>query len=205
MTVTIPAGSSPADLRLALAMQRPMTSLLDRAILSVTAEFAFDTENWVRMWVDPGHAVASDCGQCTATRGITTEGRLLWLVRHRDKAHGYHSAASCPFDAIAEAEWAWAERRRVRRNWAFVESLRRDLVAGRRRMTVEIDDAHRSALCATGIEAFMRRIGLGRVQRVSGRVAALMMLIEPQVGFVLAAAWERQHGPIPEAGTDSAL
>ena len=186
-----------ADLRLALAMQRPMTSLTDRAILSVTTEFEDNRENWVRMWVDPGHAIRSDCGQMTACRGITRQGRLLWLVRAEGKAFGYHSAEACPFAAMDEAAAAWAERRRVRRNWAFVERLRRDLITGRQRFTVDIADAHRSALCATGIEAFMARIGLGHVRRLPGRLVALMMTIEPQVGFVILAAWERLNGPMP--------
>lgn len=180
-------------------MTRPMTSLIERDLLTITARFRADRSNWVRMWVDPDHAVRSDCGQITALRGITWDGKLLWLVHHPDKRHGYHSAHDCPFAAIDEAEQAWRERRRVRQCWPFVEDLARDLRRGRRRMEVRIEDAHASALCTVGIEGFLGRIGLGRVQRVSGRTAGALMLIEPQVGFVILAAFERLHGPVTPA------
>jgi hypothetical protein len=182
------------ELRRRLALMRPMTSLIDREILSRSAAFQFDSANWVRMWLDPGHVVASDCGAATAWRGISYDGRLLWLVRHRDKRHGYHSEAACPFDAIAEAEHAWAERRRVRALWPQVEALARDLRRGRKRFEVRLEDAHASALCAVGIESFLRRVGLGRATALPGRAAAMLMRIEPQVGFVILAAYERQFG-----------
>jgi hypothetical protein len=48
-----------------------------------------------------------------------------------------------------------------------------------------------------GIEGFLAALKLGRIQSVSGRIAALMMQIEPQVGFVIYQAMQRE-GYTPE-------
>jgi hypothetical protein len=157
-------------------------------------DIVVDRENWVRMWVDRGHCVRSACGLIEAQRGITIEGQPLWLVRHRDKAHGYHSAHSDPREAITEAEAAWAERRRVRQRWDEVEKIARELLRGRRRLRITIEDAYESALCEVGTRAFMRRVGLGRVRTLPGVAVALLMKIEPQVGFVIFRAHEREAG-----------
>lgn len=154
-------------------------------------------DNWVRMWVDPRPAHRSDCGQVTVLRGITWEGQPMWLVQHAQKRFGYHAATECPRTAIDVAEKAWAERRRVRAHWPQVRRIARDLMLGRRKLEVRIEDAHASALCTVGIEGFLSRIGMRRWTKVSGRTAAVMMLLEPQVGFVILAAYERVHGPLP--------
>jgi hypothetical protein len=182
-----------------LTKARPVPSLVERDQTSVAAPIYLDYSNWVRMWVDPEHAVRSDCGQITALRGITWDGQLLWLVHHREKRHGYHSAHTCPFAAINEAEGVWVERRRVRQNWSFVQSLQRDLLLGRRKLEVRVEDAHASALCSFGIEGFLSRIGFGRVRRASGRTVALMMLLDDQAGFVILAAYEREFGAYPQS------
>ncbi len=182
-----------------LAMMRPMTSLMERDILPVTGDIVEVRENWVRMWVDTGHVVSFDGGRITAFRGICDRGQPMWLVRHKNKKHGYHSLHSDPIDAVEEAQAAWDARRGGRARWNEVERCAADLLRGRRRLTVTMDDAHASALCAPGIEAFLRRIGLGRVRRVSGRIAALMMKLEPQVGFVILAAMDRAAAEATEA------
>ena len=180
-----------APLKVRLAKERQMMSLMEKEIATVLGEFIQDRENWVRMWVDTGHAVLSDCGRLTAFRGIDFDGTLMWLVRHPDKAHGYHSLERDPHAAIAEAEAAWADRRRVRKRWGDVRRIARELLLGKKRFEVTRADAHRSALCSAGIDAFMARIGLPNAQRVSGRTAALLMMLEPQLGFVIYAAYER--------------
>lgn len=172
-------------------MMRPMTSLIERELLTATGDIVELRENWIRMWVDKGHAVSFDGGRITAFRGICDRGRPMWLVRRSDKRHGYHSLHADPVDAVEEAQAAWDARRDGRRRWDEVERFAADLLRGRERLVVTIEDAYESALCGPGIEAFLRRIGLGRVRRVSGRVAALMMKLEPQVGFVILAAMDR--------------
>lgn len=177
-----------------LLMARPMTSLIERDLLGITVQIQPDNSDWVRMWVDPDHKVYSDCGNITAWRGITWEGELLWLVRHENKLRGYHSRHTCPFRAIEEAQNAWQERRRVREDWPEIKVLARDLFWGRQRMDVQIEDAHASALCTVGVQSFLARVGLGGWRKCSGRTAAILMLIEPQVGFVIFAARERING-----------
>lgn len=191
-----------ADLLTRLCLQRQMTSLMERQIAVVATEFEENRENWVHMWIDPFQKVRGECGLVTAQRGITRAGQLLWLVRHRDKTHGYHAMPDDPVEAIAQARHAWAERRRVLQRWSEVEALARAARSGRYRQTVMIEDAYASALCEVGVRAFMTRIGLGRftrpgVGRMSARNVARLMWIEPQVGFVLMAAFERRHGQRP--------
>ena len=156
-----------------------------------------DKDNWVRMWVDNCQMVQTHCGTISAYRGVSFDGRDLWLVRHLDKTQGYHSQARDVGEAIREAEIAWAERKRVRRRWPEVEMLASELLAGRRKLNIVIQDAYESALCEIGVRSFMRRIGLGRVERLPGRIVALLMKIEPQVGFVIFRAWEREQGLPP--------
>ena len=152
--------------------------------------FVYNTENWVRMWIDPDHAVTSDCGKVSAYRGVSLKGQLMWMVRHQDRRHGYHSHRQLGDDAIQEAQWAWAERRRVRRRWDDVRAVQRDLLLGRRRLRVTRADAYRSALCPAGIDAFMERIGCRSRDGLNGRLAALLMYVEPQLGFAIFAAHE---------------
>jgi hypothetical protein len=179
--------------RLRAARRHPRHVALTRRLLATDASVEPEAifENWVRMWLDPR----------PVHRGITWDGRDMWLVRHAEKRFGYHAEADSPDTAIAQALSAWEERRRVKRNWPQVQRIARDLMLGRRRLEVRIEDAHASALCTVGIEGFLSRIGLGRVRRISGRTAALLMLIEPQVGFVILAAHERVHGPIADRQT----
>ncbi len=182
-----------------LCMQRKMTSLVDRQLAVATTHFEKNTENWVHMWLDPEQIVKNECGAITAHRGITVQGELLWLVRHKDKKMGYHSAAPDPIAGIEEASFAWAERRRIRQRWHEVEILAEAARKGRYRQTVHIEDAYNSPLCETGVRAFMSRVGLRRytqpgVGRLSAANVARLMLLEPQVGFVLMTAFERQHG-----------
>jgi hypothetical protein len=180
-----------------LVRSRPTSAPLETDVPNDATPIFLDRSNWVRMWVDPEHAVRSDCGEITARRGITWDGQMIWLVHHREKRHGYHAGQSCAYAAIEEAEKVWVDRRRVRQNWSFVQSLARDLLLGRRKLEVRIEDAHASALCSFGIEGFLKRIGLGRLRRTSGRVVALMMLLDDQAGFVILSAYERAHGPVP--------
>lgn len=152
------------DLLSKLCMQRKMTSLVDRQLAVATTHFEKNTENWVHMWLDPDHIVKSECGAIAAHRGITVQGDLLWLVRHKEKKMGYHSAASDPIVAIEEAAFAWVERRRIKRRWHEVEILAKAARKGKYRQTVYIEDAYNSPLCETGVRAFMTRVGLRAIR-----------------------------------------
>jgi len=182
-----------------------MISLMEKEIIPLVEPFARKRENWVPMWVDLGNRVACETGEAFATRAITDRGELLWFVRQSGQRLGYHSSETDPVAAMAQAREARRQRRMVRARWTEVQQLRKDILRGKESFEVHINDAYASPLCTLGIEGFMRRIGLGRVQRVPCRVAAAMTYIDEQVGFVLWQAWQRhnataaQVAPPPEA------
>ncbi|MEE9426525.1 MAG: hypothetical protein V3V25_00125 [Paracoccaceae bacterium] len=164
---------------------RAMTSLLERELALATGEIKRETKNWVPMWVDWGHAFRSDKHTATAIRAISDTGELLWYVRHDAKKHGYHSCKVEPFQAISQARRAWHQRRVVRKEWANVVATSNELMTGRRKMTITLQDIEDSALCSLGASWFLKRFGLSHKQTFSGRTVALLMKIEPQVGFVI--------------------
>lgn len=170
-----------------LTKTRQMTSLMEREFAANTPDISYNSENWVRIWIDQGHKITSDCGTLTATRAIDFEGTLVWFVNHPQKKHGYHSTLHDPFAAMDEAQGAWTQRANVRKNWDHVKAMEGDLAWGRKSFVVTIEDAHRSPLCSLGIHWFLKRVGLGGSLRISGRLAALLMRLEPQMGFVI---WE---------------
>ena len=176
-----------------LARERQMMSLMEKEIIPLVEPFTRKRENWVPMWVDLGNRVACESGEAFALRAITDRGELLWFVRQSGQKLGYHSSQTDPVSAIAEARRARQQRRAIRGRWQDVKQLQRDILRGKERFEVHINDAYASPLCTLGIEGFMRRIGLGRVKRVPCRVAAGMMYIDEQVGFVLWQAWQRHN------------
>lgn len=182
---------SAAAARLMLAKTRPMTSLMDKEILAESADLVFTKTNWVSLYYDRGHKVTADCGQIWAFRALTLKGQFLWFVFHKDKVHGYHASTPDPFEAIEMGKKAWDQRRTVRQEWHLVESTARDLILGRQRFDVRIEDFANSPLCHVGFDGFRRAVGMGRINRMPGRLAALLMKIEPQMGFLIHAAQQR--------------
>lgn len=193
---------SHSTARLLLARERPMTLLVDKEIASAGSDLVFSKADWVPLYFDRGHAVTSDCGRITAYRALTLRAQFLWMVFDRNKARGYHASTDDPFEALDMAQKAWAHRRAVRADWPQVEATARDLLWGRQRFDVRREDLHASPLCTLGAEGFLAAIGCGKAQRIPGRLAALLMKIEPQMGFVLHAAMQRRAAegrPAPEA------
>lgn len=180
--------------RLMLAQQRPMTSLMEKEILAEGSDMVFDKADWVPLYMDRGHCITSDCGKMKAYRSITLKGQLLWMVFTPGKIKGYHALANDPFEAMEQAQDSWANRRAVRQDWNEVKRTARDLIWGRQRFDVRLEDLEACPLCTLGIEGFRSAVGLGRVRRIPGRLAALLMMIEPQMGFVIHAAMQRQAG-----------
>lgn len=174
-----------------LARQRQMMSLIEQEILAGAGFFSFDKADWVKLWRDPGHAVTSDCGRITAYRAITLEGTLLWHVFHADKKRGYHATEADPFEAMELAVDSWTRRRQVRARWGEVEKIARDLRTGRQRFDVLVSDAHRSPLCTLGTQGFLNAIGMGHVNGLNGRLAGMLMKVEPQLGFAIYEAYQR--------------
>lgn len=186
-------GSRHGQFREKLAMERPMSLFCEREIAAASNDIMLERENWIEALVDYGHAINVPGIEATAYRSLhTLDGTLFWLVRRSGKMDGYHAEAFDPRDAIEEASTAWKLRKRVRRNWSDVERLSRDLILGRKRITVRIDDAYASPLCTMGVNAFMRRFGLMHVRVLSGWLAAILMRIDSQVGFVIHQAHLRE-------------
>ncbi len=177
--------------RLKLAKQRQMTSLMDQEILSHSTDMVFTKADWVPLYFDRGNKVTSDDGQMSTYRAVTLKGELHWMVFTPKKACGYHAFCSDPFEAMEQAKACWAHRRAVRQDWDQVQRTARDLLTGRQRFDVRMEDAEASPLCTLGIEGFRAAIGIKRINRMPGWLAALLMKIEPQMGFVIHAAMQR--------------
>lgn len=189
-----------------LARERPMTSLIDRDILAESADMIHDKADYIPLYYDLGHAVTSDCGTMTAYRAITMRGELHWLVFTEGKTRGYHGMCEDPFLAIERARAVRVARRKVKSEWAAVEKTARDLIWGRTRFWVTVEDLEASPLCTAGIDAYRTRFGLTRFRRAPGRFVALLMLFEPQIGFILHAAMVRLGVLIEEVeGSDESL
>lgn len=191
---TIDRDACDGSARLKLVMQCKMQPHLNRDIAADSDEIVLEDEDWVKALVNYSHAVSTDGGRTCAFRALDMHsGSLFWLVRKEGKSRGYHSDKPSPLAAIAQAETAWLERKRIRTNWQSVEELARDLLLGRKRLRVRLEDAYESPLCTMGIKAFMRRMRLSGVTQISGRTASILMWIDPQVGFVIHQANLRAH------------
>ncbi|SHH48412.1 hypothetical protein [Marivita hallyeonensis] len=175
-----------------LAQERPMVSLIDRDILALGGDFIPLRSDWISLFYDTGHKVTSDDGSQYAFRAITTRGEYLWLVFSAGKTRGYHAETTCPHSAFAEAREALTYRRAVKSRWDDVRAVARALRRGKLRFDVLIEDAMESPLCAMGTRHFLRSFGLSGIKRISGFKLAWMMLIEPQLGFVIYQAALRE-------------
>ena len=182
---------SHATARLLLAKKRQMTSLIEKEMIAASDALVFDKTDWVPLYLDRGNMVTSDCGTMKAYRALTMKGQPLWMVYTAGKTRGYHAQHDDPFAAMDEARQVCAQRRAVRQNWSQVERTARDLLTGRQRFDILIEDLHASPLCTLGIEGFRGAIGMNRITRMPGWLAAVLMKIEPQMGFVINAAAQR--------------
>ena len=183
----------------ALAADRQMTSLIDKELIASGDAFTYLRSDWVSLYYDQAHFVTSDDGSQTAYRAVTTSGEMLWLVFSTGKTRGYHAESACPFDAFHEARDALDRRRAVRKNWGEIKQLGQDLRLRRIKMEVRIEDATASPLCAMGTRHFLRRMGMPNLKRISGFGLAWLMLIEPQLGFVLHQASLREGTQLPQS------
>ncbi len=177
-----------------LIMARPMTSLLEKEILLATDIIRPGNDRWVGALVDCGHCVP-DANHCNvACRAIDRQGRLFWIVVARNEVMRFHSTADSPQAALCEAETAFTSRRLARQDWPRIEALTKDLLRFRKRLTVTQDDARNAGLSMLAISSFCNRMRLGR--SIPGWLAALLMRLEPDIGFALHAAARRQGAVI---------
>ncbi len=197
-----PLAAAPAPhLRTALfetlASERKTAPREERVKRATGDDFTFVDRTWVTLWYDPQNAVRSDCGGMTAYRAITTTGDLLWYVAPEGEAPVYHAQCADPFEAIEHATVALGAQSDLNRRWAHIERLASDLRQGIIHFDVTLADARLAPICPLGFKAMMASVGLFGATSVSGRTAAMLMRIEPTVGFVIHAAWLRAQGTAP--------
>lgn len=190
-----------AERRARLAVERKLLSADYPGLRLTPGDIEWHSESWVRMWVDLSYIVYSPCGTMHARRGITVDGQIIWLIQHPMRPRAFHAVGHDPAMAFRRATDAWARCDALRGRREEIKALARDLIYGRQTFDITIEDAAASPLSAVEVRSFMARLRLGRARRVSGRVAALMTLIEPQVGFVIWTAHQRRHAARAAAET----
>lgn len=192
-----PAPQRPGALFQKLAGERKTLSEGEREAIADASAFIFVDRTWVTLWYDPAHAIRSRCGGMTAYRAITTTGDLLWYVAPEGDAPVYHAQCADPFEAIEHATVALGAQADLNRRWAHIERLARDLRSGAVAFDVTAEDARRVPLRAVLFKTMMAVAGVSGKRAVSGRTAAMMMKVEPSVGFIIHAAWVRSHIAAP--------
>lgn len=198
----IRASLSPNARRLkrTLENQRPMPPSAVRSLDVLPDKLFFDWSDWVAAWVDPLNRATADCGTVVACRAISTEGRLLWLVRKSGLGRAYHSREEQAGAAIADAERAWRRRQEQKIFKPQVRAIVSDLRWLRVRHAVLIDDAYRSPLCDEGIDSFLRTLRIAGFRSYPGWLVGWLFAIDRQVGFVL---WEAHLRVAAERRGDS--
>ncbi|MEO0402181.1 MAG: hypothetical protein AAF214_07380 [Pseudomonadota bacterium] len=183
-----------------LAAERASSSPSERAANPGADAFVHDTSHWVSLWYDQDNACPSDFGTMTAYRAITVQGDLIWYVVFENGASVYHALCDDPREAITQASEAQSAQRQLMDQWHSVQAIARDLLAGRQKFDVTLDDAHIAPMCPLGFRAVMASAGLFGFKRISGKTAARLMKAEPQMGFVIYAAWMRARAQTGMAG-----
>lgn len=161
----------------------------------------FDRSDWVSVWLDPRQSALSHDGTLVATRAVTPQGRLLWLVRKSGLRRAYHSRAEDAFAAMQEAETAWRRRREQKGAKDEVRAIVRDLRRFRLRYRVTVEDAYRSPLCDEGVDGFLLSLGITGFRSYPGWLIAWLYALDRQVGFVLYEAHLRHRGPPQTSGS----
>lgn len=189
-----PAPQTRNTLFKALASQRPMSpeATENAPKLSKASDgFVFVDRTWVTLWYDTGNVVHSQCGGMTAYRAITTTGDLLWYVAPEGKGPVYHAQCADPFQAIEHATVALGAQNDLKSRWVFIECLARELRQGTLAFHITAQDVHNSPVAPLALRALMAGATKMGTARISGRSAAILMRVAPNVGFVLHTAWLR--------------
>ena len=123
---------------------------------------------------------------------MTDDGQFIWLVQHMERRLAFHTIGHDPEMAFRRAQEAWQKCDAMQPHRTEMRALIRDLILGRERFDVSVVDAADSPLSSVEVRGFLSRMGLSRKHRSSGRMAALMALVEPQMGMVIWLAHKRQ-------------
>lgn len=167
------AFRNPLLARHALDCARPYGAPLD------PVDVRRDTR--LNAWLDLGNGF--DAGSYRAHRALSDDGSLGWAVGHPRWASPGLSKAETPQAAIAEVEAAQRERQRVRRLWGEVRRL-----AGAMRRGAVVLDVPLAAAPQSRLAPVLRRVG---VERLPGRAAGWLMLLDPRLGYAIWSAHTR--------------
>ncbi|TNF22825.1 MAG: hypothetical protein EP318_02640 [Rhodobacteraceae bacterium] len=181
-----------AERKARLAVERKLLSEDFPGLRPLNGDIVRHSESWVRMWVDNSWAVRSRCGRMYARRGMTDDGQLIWLVRHVDRKLAYHTVGHTPDMAFRRAQEGWQRCDAMKAHRREARGLIRDLLLGRARFDVSVVDAAEAPLSPVEVRGFLARMKIDRKYRISGRMAALMALIEPQMGLIIWIAHQRR-------------
>lgn len=176
-----------------LLAARPDLSGMDLDVGDVSGDILFSRVDWVPAWEDRSHVVSSEDDGLTATRAITSEGRLIWLVRNTSFRRAFHARSANAPGAFDEARCAWQRRAEFRNHKAEVRRIVRELRFLRVRHDVTVDDAYASPLCEEGVDGFLRTLRLSHYRRFPGWLIAWLSVFDRQVGFVLYEARKRHE------------
>ena len=153
--------------------------------------FIFVDRTWVTLWYDPRHAIPSACGSMTAYRAITTTGDLLWYVASENAGPVYHAQCATPAEAILHAKIALGLRGGTNGRMTQIHRLAQDLRNGTISFDVIDDDARGAARRPIAFRALLALGALFGQRGISGRTAALLMRLDPDMGSIIQSAARR--------------
>ncbi len=187
------AEISEEFLKYRLLSERPGRSGVELSLGDLPGKFEFVRMDWVSTWLDRLNVVHSREGNLTATRAITAQGRLIWLVANPNFRRAYHSRSDTATNAFDEARTAWSRRAEFRNRKTEMKRILWELRLLRVRHNVTVEDAYASPLCEEGVDGFLRSLGLGRFRRFPGWLIAWLSIFDRQVGMVLYEARKRHE------------
>ena len=176
-----------------LLADRPGISGIELSLGSLSGEMVFSKSDWVSAWEDTLHVVWSDDRKLSATRAITRQGRLIWLVRAEGFRRAYHARALNAESAFREARSAWRRREEFRARKAEIRRIVREMRFLKVRHEVTVEDAYASPLCEEGVDGFLRSLRLDQYHRFPGWLIAWLHAVDRQIGFVLYEARKRHE------------
>ena len=158
-----------------------------------------NTDDWVKVWVDPAQTIRDEAGKATAQRAITDEGVIIWMVLRDNRKKAFHANANTPEDAFKMARNAVERRRLVATNWSDLRDLRTAVLTCKTRLRPTREDATQAGLCDLGVQGFLNRFGLGHRQECAGYLLALASFFDRQIAYPLWVAHIRtKREPVQE-------
>ncbi|WP_299969398.1 hypothetical protein [uncultured Roseobacter sp.] len=173
-----------------LLAERPLPLQCEKSVLDA---LEYNTDNWVRTWIDTAHTIEHRSGRIKASRAITQSGRLIWMIQMHGNRFAFHADRDPVEDAFRQASEARRARKAIAARWPEIVKLRRRILIGTEGLTVSIDDARHAGLCELGIQGFLHRVGLGGRTHFPGRVLAVLSFMDRQVGYAIFAGHLRQR------------